>query len=204
MVASCPRSGRFSRRSRTGRARPSGPTSPMCSRTPEGNMLVAAKRLLRHTDNRTGTRGRWEYWLTRYEGQLVGPGRGGPAEFRPVQHPHQLRAIVRRKLMAGLADRQPHDGLRAPADPRRGVGGPDRACRPRRPARTQGAGAGGGRGQGLAPGRIGGSGRDARIPHERPRTASPDRSRRLPPTHRAELGRRRKAMTATFRSSTAT
>ena len=46
-----------------------------------GNVLVAAKRLLRHTDNRTGTRGRWEYWLTRYEGDSWTPAEAIPQSF---------------------------------------------------------------------------------------------------------------------------
>ena len=46
-----------------------------------GNVLVAAKRLLRHTDDRTGTRGRWEYWLTRYEGNSWTPAEAVPHSF---------------------------------------------------------------------------------------------------------------------------
>ncbi len=34
----------------------------------EGNVLVAAKRVIRHTSERAGTRGYWEYWLSRYAG----------------------------------------------------------------------------------------------------------------------------------------
>ncbi len=34
----------------------------------QGNVRVVAKRLTRHRGERTGTRGYWEYWMTRYEG----------------------------------------------------------------------------------------------------------------------------------------
>ena len=46
---------------------------------PRGHVLVAAKRLIRHTGEGSGTRGYWEYWLTRYVG-----GSWTPAE--PVPH----------------------------------------------------------------------------------------------------------------------
>ncbi len=44
-----------------------------------GNVLVAAKRLVRHTARGTGTRGYWGYWLTRYDGQ-------GWTAARPLPH----------------------------------------------------------------------------------------------------------------------
>ena len=34
----------------------------------KGNLRVAAKRLIRHRGEGTGTRGYWEYWITRYNG----------------------------------------------------------------------------------------------------------------------------------------
>ena len=48
---------------------------------PAGNVRVAAKRLIRHTARGTGTRGYWEYWLTRYDGDAWTPARAVPHSF---------------------------------------------------------------------------------------------------------------------------
>ena len=45
----------------------------------EGNIRVAAKRLIRHRGEGTGTRGYWEYWLTRYAGDSW-------AQAKPLPH----------------------------------------------------------------------------------------------------------------------
>ena len=51
-----------------------GPGNPKWTYQPhvladsQGNVRVVAKRLIRHRGERTGTRGYWEYWLTRYDG----------------------------------------------------------------------------------------------------------------------------------------
>ncbi len=47
----------------------------------QGNVLVAAKRLIRHSGEGTGTRGYWEYWLTRYDGESWSPARPLPHSF---------------------------------------------------------------------------------------------------------------------------
>ncbi len=38
-----------------------------------GNVFVAAKRLIRVTRQGSGTRGYWEYWMTRYGGDVWAP-----------------------------------------------------------------------------------------------------------------------------------
>ena len=46
-----------------------------------GNVVVAAKRLIRHTAEGTGTRGYWEYWLTGYAGGSWAPAEPLPHSF---------------------------------------------------------------------------------------------------------------------------
>ena len=52
-----------------------GPGTPKWTYQPHvfadshGNVRVAAKRLIRHRAEGTGTRGYWQYWLTRYDGE---------------------------------------------------------------------------------------------------------------------------------------
>ncbi len=40
---------------------------------PAGHVRVVAKRLIRHRGERTGARGYWEYWMTRYDGAAWTP-----------------------------------------------------------------------------------------------------------------------------------
>ena len=60
-----------------------------------GNVLVAAKRLIRHRGENTGTRGYWEYWLTRYEGDSW-------TEAQPL--PHSFGRSSTRITFANAAD----------------------------------------------------------------------------------------------------
>ncbi len=46
-----------------------------------GNVVVSAKRVIRHTAKGTGTRGYWEYWLTRYTGGSWTPAVAVPHSF---------------------------------------------------------------------------------------------------------------------------
>ena len=46
-----------------------------------GNVRVAAKRLIRHRGETTGTRGYWEYWLTRLDGSSWTPAAPIPHSF---------------------------------------------------------------------------------------------------------------------------
>lgn len=47
----------------------------------QGNVVVVAKRLIRHRGERTGTRGYWEYWMTRYAGDAWTPAEQIPNSF---------------------------------------------------------------------------------------------------------------------------
>ena len=60
-----------------------------------GNVRVAAKRLIRHRSESTGTRGYWEYWLTRLDGSSW-------TEAAPV--PHSLGRSSTRISLANAAD----------------------------------------------------------------------------------------------------
>lgn len=60
-----------------------------------GNVRVAAKRLIRHRGERTGTRGYWEYWITRYDG-------GSWTAAEPV--PHSFGRSSRRLSVANAPD----------------------------------------------------------------------------------------------------
>ncbi len=62
-----------------GEGRPKWTYHPHVFTDAAGNVLVAAKRVIRHTAEGTGTRGYWEYWLTRLAG-----GNWTPAE--PLPH----------------------------------------------------------------------------------------------------------------------
>ena len=46
-----------------------------------GVVRLVAKRLIRHRGERTGTRGYWEYWMTRYEGDSWAPAVSVPHSF---------------------------------------------------------------------------------------------------------------------------
>ena len=60
-----------------------------------GHVRVAAKRLIRHRGERTGTRGYWEYWLTRLDGSSW-------AEAAPI--PHSYGRSSTRISLANAAD----------------------------------------------------------------------------------------------------
>ncbi len=62
---------------------------------PEGHVRVAAKRLIRHRGESTGTRGYWEYWVTRQDGS-------GWTPARPL--PHSMGRSSTRISFAGGAE----------------------------------------------------------------------------------------------------
>ena len=129
-----------------------------------GNVLVAAKRLLRVTRQGAGTRGYWEYLLTRYEGGKWREAQPFPHSFGRSSTRIDAGERRRRQHLVRLADRQPHDGLRAPPDSGRSVGRPARTARRSPGAGTDGFRQRGSRSQSLAPER---SGRPRRHPRLR-------------------------------------
>ncbi len=65
----------------TGEGTPKWTYQPHVFTDAGGNVVVAAKRVIRHTAKGTGTRGYWEYWLTRYAGGSWAPVMPVPRSF---------------------------------------------------------------------------------------------------------------------------
>ena len=125
-------------------------------------------------------------------GRQMARGSALSAQLRTFEHPHRRGERRRRQHLVRLADRQPHDGLRAPPDSGRSVGRPARTARRSPGAGTDGFRQRGSRSQSLAPERSGRPRRHPRLPHHGSRPPGANRPRRLSPPYRIELGRRRR------------